>query len=149
MRKLIAFLVGTSVALALAVPVYALGIGIGAEARVVTAKPIDIACVQKAVDQREDALIAGWAAFHTSMSGAYATRKAALHDAWGKSDPKERKAAVKTAWETFKKAAKDAHKTWKGTRKSAWKMFRSAVKACRGAMSEASVELSGEAADND
>lgn len=150
MEKFIAWFLSTFVAMSCAVPVFAMEGNVGATMEMKAAKKnVDIACVQTAVDKREDALITGWSAFHASISGAYSARKTALHDAWGMTDAAARKAAVKMAWGNFKKSAKTGRKTWKDARKSVWKTFRSEVKSCKGATADVSVELSGEAADDD
>ena len=149
MRKIVALAASAAIAAGIAVPAFAAEMSGSASATVGAKKTVDIACVQKAVDKREDALIAGWTSFNTSMSAAYSARKTALHDAWGMSDATARKTAVKTAWENFKKSAKAARQAWKTARKNAWQTFRSDAKACKGAAAEASVEASGESADND
>lgn len=145
MRKCIALTASAVIAVSMAAPAFAESAQTGVGAK----KTVDIACVQKAVDKREDALGAGWTAFNASMTSAYGARKTALHDAWGMSDAAARKTAVKTAWETFKKSAKTARQAWKTARKNAWQTFRSESKACKGAQAEVSVEASGESADND
>jgi len=93
-------------------------------------RTVDIACVQKAIDAREDALMNAWTAHNTAVSSAYAARKTALHAAWGMTDPGARKAAIKAAWEAFRTSMKTAKETWKKSRKAAWETFRASAHAC-------------------
>ena len=147
MKKFIACAAATMVAATLVVPAFALDVDVNTTMSVGAKKTVDIACVQKAVDKREDALGAGWTAFNTSVSSAYAARKTALHDAWSKTDAAQRRSAVKAAWDAFKKSAQSARKTWKEARKNAWKTFRSEAKACKGTTTEVSTEAAAEVND--
>lgn len=94
-------------------------------------KTVDIVCVKTALDIREDALMAGWSTFNTSVSSAYAARKTALDAAWVMTDAAARSAAIKAAWTAFKTAKQGAQKKWQAARKAAWSAFRTAAKACK------------------
>lgn len=106
-------------------------------------KAVDIACVKTALDVREDALMAGWSVFNTSIVAAYTARKSALDAAWVMTDAAARNAAVKAAWTAFKTAKQSAQKQWQSARKAAWKTFKSAAKACK----VPEVDAGGEAMD--
>lgn len=111
------------------------------------AATLDAACVQTAVKAREDALIAGFSAFSSSVLNAYNARASALATAWGKTEKTERQAGIKAAWTAFQSSAKTARQTWMTARKTAWKTFRTAAKKCKGAAAELSAESSGESVD--
>jgi hypothetical protein len=72
---------------------------------------MDAACAQTAVRTRDDALIA-----------ALTARRDALVTAWGMTDVKERKTAIKAAWKTYHSARKSAWKTFKDTMKKTCKV---------------------------
>lgn len=92
---------------------------------------VDLVCMQKAIDTREDALIAAWGGFGTAVTGAFTTRKTALHDAWGIADKKLRNEAQKKAWAMFKDAHKTVKKAWRDSQKATWDTFRISAKACK------------------
>ncbi len=98
------------------------------------------------METRETALISAWGTFNTNMVAAYTSRKSALVAAWGQTDAKQRRKAVKAAWDSFKKSKKVAVKGWDDTRKSAWKTFRNTVKACNSSSvsADVTVEIMGE-----
>jgi hypothetical protein len=89
-----------------------------------------MACVQAAVDTREQAILTGLSAFTASLQSAFQQRKTALHDAWAITDTAQRKAAIKTAWQTFKQSKQTAQLTFKKARNAAWEAFRIATKTC-------------------
>lgn len=91
---------------------------------------INNACIQTAVDAREQAISGIWSTFSTSMSNALAARKAALHDAWGMTDTKARRAAREAAWQTYRSANQAAHTALRTSRSSTWATFSTASKAC-------------------
>ena len=88
-------------------------------------------CVSDAVIAREVLLHDGWTTFGEAVESAYATRKTALADAYGKATTSEIKSSVNEAWKNFKKAVKKAKSEWKQDRKDAWAEFRSDRKECR------------------
>ena len=59
----------------------------------VTTSKVDYACVQTAVDVREDAIATAFTTFTSAESAALSARKSALHDAWGMTDAKARRTA--------------------------------------------------------
>lgn len=93
-----------------------------------TIKKVDLTCMQAAVDTREDAIADAFATFNTDVEEALASRKTALHDAWGMEDGKERNAEIKEIWKTWKSDHKAAFKVLKEERKEAWTTFKSTVK---------------------
>ncbi len=150
MKKFVALAAGVIVAASMTIPAFAEeGASMSVGASMKAKKTVDIACMQSAVDKREDAIIAAWSAFNTSMTSAHTMRKTALHDAWGMSDPAARRSAIKSAWENFRKSKKSAVQAWKAARKNAWKTFKSDAKKCKGVEAEAAVDASGEAADSE
>lgn len=114
-----------AVLLAVAAPVFA------ETATTTSVKPTtNIACVQAAVDVREQGIIDAWTTFNSSMISTLTTRKSALHDAWGMTDGTARRAARSAAWTTFQTSSRAAHTTLRTTREAIWNTFRTASKAC-------------------
>lgn len=94
---------------------------------------IDVACVQKAIGVREDALIQAFDAFAVSSKAALSARKDALVLAWAKTDPQERRLARKAAYDAHKEVMRKAHDAIRSARKAAWATFNTEVKKCPGA----------------
>ena len=93
-------------------------------------KNLDVACVQKAIGIREDALMATFDTFASSTKTALTARKDALVTAWGKTDAKERRTARKAAYDAHKVTMKSVHETLKTSKKAAWSTFNTSVKSC-------------------
>src|SRR3989344_5984228 len=87
-------------------------------------KTIDLACMQTAVDKRDSAIIAGVDAYHTAVKTALETRKTSLKAAWGITDRKERRAALKTAWRAYRTALKGARKGLHTSKNAVWAAFK-------------------------
>jgi len=99
-------------------------------------KNVNLSCMQTAVMVREDAVIAAWGTFSTSITTALNARKAALNTAWASSTATTTDSTHKTqriaAWAKWKKASHDAHVAMKKARKAAWDTFRTTSKnTCR------------------
>ena len=92
----------------------------------------DPVCMQNAVDKRDTAVIAGFDAYHTSVSSALLTRKTALVAAWGLTDVTARNAAIRVAWKDYRTALSNARKTLRTARLAAWKQFHTDRRACKG-----------------
>jgi hypothetical protein len=95
-----------------------------------SAKELNVACVQAAVEKRENALISAFSAYHTAMGTALSARLAALKSAWAATAVKERRAALKSAWQNYKNALSAARKTFANAKKDAWKQYLTDRKAC-------------------
>lgn len=95
-----------------------------------TSTKIDYACVQSAVDTREDAIATAFTTFSSAESASLTARKSALHDAWGQTDAKTRRAARSKAWSDFNVANKSAYSALRAGKKAAWATFESASKTC-------------------
>jgi len=98
-----------------------------------TPTPADLACVQTAVGKREGSIIAAFDVFSASGRTALTTRQSSLNAAWGIQVRKDRRAAIKAAWQAFRTAGKDAKKVANDSRKSAWAQFKTDARACAGA----------------
>ena len=113
--------------LLIATPVFAAGNSSGKKKR-----NVDMTCMQTAVMVREDAVIAAWGTFSTSITTALTARKTALNTAWASTTSTSTEGTLKTqrlsAWAKWKKASHDAHVALKKARKAAWNTFRSTTK---------------------
>ena len=99
-------------------------------AKMTTAKTIDTACVQSAIDKRDTAVIAAFDVFHTTVVSALQTRRDALKAAWGMADKAQRNAASKAAWSAYSTSLKAARKALVQSRHAAWNQFRTDRKTC-------------------
>lgn len=94
-------------------------------------RKLDLPCVQSAVAVRETAIQNAFKTFSASIGTALSNRGTSLNTAWGMTNGPERRAARKTAWETYRKASNEARATFKSSKKSAWEAFKTASKACK------------------
>ncbi len=98
-------------------------------------RPVDVACVQAAIDKRDGAIISAVNSFSGAAVAAIQARTAALKSAWAISDAKARRKALSEAWKTYKETIRKARMDMKKAIRSAWSQFRVDRKAC-GAFSE-------------
>lgn len=85
---------------------------------------VDASCMQKAVDVREVALQNAHSKSASAIDAALKTRQKALYDAWGNASTTNTTSAIRTAWQVWQKAHKDAFKVLRTERDAAWKTFR-------------------------
>lgn len=107
-------------------------------------KTVDIACIQKAVEMRDNSLIATWDTFSVNVKKAYEARRDALKAAWALTDVRARKDAIKAAWNKFQETVKRERHALKDSRKTAWNKFHDDRKVC----GASEYEDRGEGADN-
>lgn len=105
---------------------------------------LDAACMQTAVEKRDNAIMAGVDAYALSVKTALTTRRDALKAAWALTDATQRSAANKAAWTAFQGTWKKASQSVKASRKAAWAAFKTDAKAC----GQTGAEASGESTDN-
>ncbi|MBI1975342.1 MAG: hypothetical protein HYS57_03210 [Parcubacteria group bacterium] len=91
----------------------------------------NLLCMQKAVTGRDNRIISAVDAYHQAVIGALETRLSELVAAWGISNAKARKAALKAAWDKFRSTRKSAAKVLKEQRTAAWNQYRADAKACK------------------
>lgn len=95
-------------------------------------KTVNLSCIQEAVTDRETAVMEAYESFSEAIKTALTDRKTALIAAWGKTDAKERNAAIKASWKEYRTDRIDARKELIKDRKAAWKEFRETAKTeCR------------------
>jgi hypothetical protein len=106
---------------------------------------VNIACVQSAVGKREAAVAAAFDAYSAAEKSALSARSSALSAAWGKTNLKDVRIAVKSSWKAYNDAQKAARKTLRQATQGAWKQFNTDRKSCgKGAGDE---EIGGQGAD--
>lgn len=111
-------------------------------------KTLDLACMQSAVEKRDNAIIAAFDAYSASVKTALTTRRDALKAAWGLTDRIQRRDAINAAWKAHRKARNDAFRTLRDARRAAWKQFRADAKTCKATgTSGTATEFSGEGVD--
>lgn len=103
---------------------------------------LNVACIQSALDKRENAIITAHNTYSGSITNALTARKDTLKTAWAKPTRQERRVARDAAWKTFKESHRSAHEGLRSTRKTAWNTFDVDMKACG-----VSKEAHGESAD--
>lgn len=99
---------------------------------VVSPKPTpNLPCMQAAVEKRDNAVIAAVDVYYGAVKTALQVRRDALKAAWGIANAKDRRAALRQAWDAFKSSHKAAAKALNQARKDAWKQWKADAKACR------------------
>jgi hypothetical protein len=91
----------------------------------------DFNCVKTAVITREASMQSSFSKFSTTMTTALVARGTALGESWGMTDAKTRRDSRNTAWNNYKKTAKDASRLLKTEKNNAWNKFKSDSKACK------------------
>jgi hypothetical protein len=155
-KRLVAGIASTALALTLATPAFAHGFASldfrfgtkadGNHASIAANANVDATCVKPAVTAREAAIGAAWNTYAAAMTTAYANRKIALEAAWSNGDASVRAQAELNAWNTFKTAAKTAAKNFRNAKNAAWDTFRAAAKACNASVT---TSMKGEVMDRD
>jgi len=79
---------------------------------------------------REQAILTNLSIFTAGLQSAFAQRKIALNSAWNITDAKQQKAAVKSAWMTFRQSKQLAQKNFRTARQIAWSNFKTAMLIC-------------------
>lgn len=95
-------------------------------------KTVDAACMQAAVEKRDNAVMAGVDAYAAAAKSALAARRDALKAAWGLADAVQRKAALRAAEAAFKGTWRKAANALRSSKKAAWKQFYADRRACSG-----------------
>ena len=88
-------------------------------------------CAAAAVDKRDAAVAAALDTRYNAHKAALTARTAALKAGWVLTDLKSIRAALKTAWQTYNQAVKDANSAFRTARQAAWKQFAADVRACQ------------------
>lgn len=101
------------------------------------------ACVITAVEKRDNAIIAATDTFSAAVKTALTTRRDALKTAWGLTDRKERRAALKAAWKAYKDAVVKARKDLNAAKRAAWKQWDKDRRACKGTPNDEAGAASG------
>lgn len=91
---------------------------------------VNVACIQSAIDTRDNALVSALGSYSSSATSALNTRKDALKAAWALTAAKDRRAAIKSAWKTYRSSVSTIRSDFRKAKKSAWTSFYSARKAC-------------------
>lgn len=92
---------------------------------------VDIVCMKKAVEKRENALLSAYDNYVGKIKTAREARKADLLAAWSIQDPKERHKAIKAAWDKYRESVKIATTEWNQSRKTIWIQFAQDAKNCK------------------
>lgn len=105
------------------------GSGMTQSGNVVTAE--QLACVRTALVKRESAILAANTATASATNSGLTARTADLYKAWMITDGAERRTAVKTAWDNWKKLMKATQESDKNARDAAWRTFRTEAQTCK------------------
>lgn len=97
---------------------------------------VNLACMQSAIGKRDDAITAALDKYHSTVRKALQTRKDALKNAWAIQNPKERREAIKAAWNGWKDTMRMTTKELRKARNEAWKTYQADRRACRGNSSD-------------
>lgn len=99
--------------------------------QVTAGKNIDSACIIKAVEKREAAILKAYDEMSGKISSALSTRSKALLASWGQADRTARVTSRNAAWKDFKDAARGAKELHKTTVRGAWSAYKADAANCR------------------
>ena len=94
-------------------------------------KQVDLTCMKNAVEKRENALRAARETYFSKLNQAYEERKTALLNAWSIENHQERRRAIHSAWENFRKSVKSAKAEYRKAHNQIWKTFVQDRKNCK------------------
>lgn len=94
------------------------------------------ACSQAAIEVRDNSIGVARTTYNTAMAAALSARKEAEKDAVALADPDEKKDAIRTVVEEYKKAVTGAQDILTKSRKEAWNTFEMNTNKCREASKE-------------
>lgn len=95
-----------------------------------TQKKLDPACMQRAVEKRDNALQGAVDSYASAVKSALGARRDALKAAWGITDNKARRLALQSAWKTYAKTVKSSRDVLRKARLNSWEVFRKDRSAC-------------------
>lgn len=95
-----------------------------------SADTVDVACIQAAIDKRDNAIIAAVDTFHDAAKSALQTRRDALKAAWALTDRDARRKAIRSAWENYRKSVRQARQDLNKVRRAAWAQYKTDRRAC-------------------
>lgn len=96
-----------------------------------TPKPFDNTCIKNTVNKRETAVASSYETYSTAIKNALATRKTDLNSAWDKTETKDQRQGITSAWKKYREARNAARNTLKKATNSAWDTFVKENRACR------------------
>ena len=131
-RKLINFFVAASLIAGTALPSFAqTAVPTPAMAPAATSKKtLNVACIQSAIETRDNAIISAVSAHTSAQTAALVARKTALKSAWAMTDQKSRRSALRDAWKAFSGTSQTARKAFRAAQHTAWQQFNASRKAC-------------------
>ncbi len=91
---------------------------------------VDFACLQNVVERRDNSIISAVDSYHAVVKTALETRRDVLKAAFGVTDQKQRQAAIRNGWNTYKTTQRKAKTTFRDARNAAWQKFNTDRKAC-------------------
>lgn len=95
-------------------------------------KTVDLACMQTAVETRDNAIVSALDIYASGVKTALQTRRDALKAAWGIMDKKQRRSALRAAWDAFNGTWKNAAKGLRIAKRNAWTQFNKDQRTCNG-----------------
>lgn len=91
----------------------------------------NVECVQSAIEDRDVEIGDAWGVYSSSIHTALSQRTTALKAAWAiVDDPSMRRAARKTAWDSYENAHNVARTQLSTSRKAIWEQYHKDMAAC-------------------
>lgn len=95
-------------------------------------RTVDLACVQTAVEKRDNAIISAVDTYASAVKTVLQTRRDALKAAWSIADKKQRRSALRAAWDAFQGTSKNVTKGLRSAKRDAWMQFNKDQRLCNG-----------------
>lgn len=90
----------------------------------------DLSCMKTAIAVREAVVQKAFTAYTQSINTSLAKRATDLAAAWDLTETASRRAAIKSAWVSFRTTKQTAKKMYVKSRNALWATFKSSSKAC-------------------
>jgi len=93
-------------------------------------RQLNLACMQTAVEKRDNAMITATDKFSVAVKSALEKRRDALKSAWGLTDRTARRTAIKKSWSDFRTDHRKATTDFRKERRVTWQQFVKDRKSC-------------------
>ncbi len=108
---------------------------------------IDLACMQLAVERRDNAILLAFGNKTAAVQTALTQRRDALKSAWGETSPRQRRRLRASAWTSYRELLIDAAQDYRQASRTTWGQFKASARTCRVPSNESGVDVSSSGND--
>lgn len=112
-----------------------------------TSTVIDLACMQLAIERRDNAIVLAFNDKASAIQQALTQRRDALKSAWGQANPRQRRQSRAVAWTAYREVLSDIVQDYRQASRTIWNQFKTSAKICRIPSNESGVDISSSGSD--